>query len=183
MADLLSWGRYPYHPQHPHSVFWADEVAPTLSHIVDIHPTSLPYGMGRSYGDSCLAASNQVIMTQGMDRILAVDWKKGLILAQAGLSFADIIQIALPRGWFLPVTPGTKYVSLGGAVANDVHGKNHHAMGTFGQHVLRVFLYRSDEGMLECSRQIRPDLFAATIGGLGLTGIIVAVEFQITDCP
>ncbi|WP_410209786.1 FAD-binding protein [Aquirhabdus sp.] len=179
MADLLSWGRYPHHPQHPQAVYWADDVAPALSGIVDSHATSLPYGMGRSYGDSCLAASNHVIMTQGMNRILAADWKTGVILAQAGLSFADIIQIALPRGWFLPVTPGTKYVSLGGAVANDVHGKNHHVMGTFGRHVLRLFLYRSDEGMLECSRQIRPNLFAATIGGLGLTGVIVAVEFQL----
>ncbi|AXI04274.1 FAD-binding oxidoreductase [Aquirhabdus parva] len=179
MVELLSWGRYPRQPQHPHAVFWADEISHVLGKIVETNKTSLIYGMGRSYGDSCLAVSNQVVTTQGMDRILAADWETGVIFAQAGLSFAELIQITLPRGWFLPVTPGTKYVSLGGAVANDVHGKNHHVMGTFGRHILRLFLYRSDEGIVECSRHIRSDLFVATIGGLGLSGVIVAVEFQL----
>ncbi|MDE2420818.1 MAG: FAD-binding oxidoreductase [Gammaproteobacteria bacterium] len=179
MADLLSWGRYPYRPQQSHAVFWEMEVPQTLQNIIETAQNTLAYGLGRSYGDSCLAVSNHVVMTQGMDRVLAVDWQTGIILVQAGLSFAAIIEMALPRGWFLPVTPGTKFVTVGGAVANDVHGKNHHVMGTFGQHVRRLFVYRSDEGIVECSRQTRPDLFAATIGGLGLSGIIVAVEFQL----
>jgi FAD/FMN-containing dehydrogenase len=114
-----------------------------------------------------------------MGRVLAVDWNKGVLLAQSGLTLDELIRIALPRGWFLPVTPGTKFVTLGGAVANDVHGKNHNHMGTFGCHISKLMLYRSDEGAVECSTTQRPDLFAATVGGLGLTGVIVTVEIQL----
>ncbi|MDH3360227.1 MAG: FAD-binding oxidoreductase, partial [Desulfobulbaceae bacterium] len=139
----------------------------------------LAFGCGRSYGDSCLSESNHVLSMQSMDRVLAVDWETGVVLAQAGLTLNDLIRIALPRGWFLPVTPGTKFVTLGGAVANDVHGKNHHVMGTFGRHVNRLVMHRSDEGFLECSPRDRAELFAATVGGLGLTGVILAVELQL----
>jgi len=142
---------------------------------------TLAYGMGRSYGDSCLAASDHVVTTAGMDRILAVDWATGILTAQAGLTLDALIRIALPHGWFLPVTPGTRFVTLGGAVANDVHGKNHHLQGTFGCHVRRLVLYRSDEGMVTCSPTERSDLFAATVSGLGLTGIILAVELQLVS--
>lgn len=120
-----------------------------------------------------------MLAMQGMDRILAVNWETGTVLAQAGLTLAELIRIALPHGWFLTVTPGTKFVTLGGAVANDVHGKNHHGMGTFGRHVKHLVMHRSDEGVLRCSRSLRPDLFAATVGGLGLTGVILAVELQL----
>jgi FAD/FMN-containing dehydrogenase len=116
---------------------------------------------------------------QGMNRVLAADWKKGRVIAQSGLTLDELIRIALPRGWFLPVTPGTKFVTLGGAVANDVHGKNHHVTGTFGRHVKRLLIQRSDEGVIDCSLINRPDLFEATVGGLGLTGVILAVEIQL----
>jgi FAD/FMN-containing dehydrogenase len=180
MGQLLSWGRYPRHPQTPHSVHWPEEVPQSLAAIESVgHSTSLAFGCGRSYGDSCLAASGHVLAMQNMDRMLAADWETGVVLAQAGLTLAELIRIALPRGWFLPVTPGTKFVTLGGAVANDVHGKNHHVMGTFGRHVQHLMMYRSDEGVTRCSPSQRPDLFAATVGGLGLTGVILAVELQL----
>ncbi len=180
MNRVLSWGRYPRYPQTPHGVRWQEDVPKALADIVALKAGgALAFGCGRSYGDSCLAASDHVLATRQMDRVLAADWEKGIILAQSGLTLDELIRMALPRGFFLPVTPGTKFVTLGGAVANDIHGKNHHLMGTFGRHVRRLVVYRSDEGIAECSSTIRPGLFAATIGGLGLTGIILAVEVTL----
>jgi FAD/FMN-containing dehydrogenase len=182
MQRLLSWGRYPRAPQSAHPIHWPQDVAKALADIASMERgAALAYGCGRSYGDSCLAESNHVIATQSMDRVLAADWQNGVVRAQAGLTLAELIRMALPRGWFLPVTPGTKFVTLGGAVANDVHGKNHHVRGTFGRHVKHLVIYRGAEGAVECSPTQRPDLFAATIGGLGLTGIVVSVELQLRE--
>ncbi|MGX2030820.1 FAD-binding protein [Methylocaldum gracile] len=186
-TPLLSWGRYPRLPQQPHPVNWASEIASTLAGCTSSENDkrraftggALAYGMGRSYGDSCLAASSNVLSMRSMDRVLVADWTAGVITAQAGMTLDALIRIALPRGWFPPVTPGTRFVTLGGAVANDVHGKNHHVKGTFGCHVRRLVLYRSDEGVVACSPEEHPELFAATVGGLGLTGIIVSVEMQL----
>jgi FAD/FMN-containing dehydrogenase len=180
MVQLLSWGHYPRQPQSPHWVYWPEEVSKALADITSLEQgAALAFGCGRSYGDSCLAESDHVLAMQGLDRILAADWETGIVCAEAGLTLAKLIRIALPRGWFLPVTPGTKFVTLAGAVANDVHGKNHHGMGTFGRHVSRLVMYRSDEGVVECSQTQRPELFAATVGGLGLTGVILGVELQL----
>ena len=180
MSELYSWGRFPYHPQTGHPVYWQEDIAIMQAALrTSGYGSTLAFGCGRSYGDSCLAESSHVISTRGMGRVLAVDWDRGVLLAQSGLTLDELIRIALPRGWFLPVTPGTKFVTLGGAVANDVHGKNHNHMGTFGCHISKLTLYRSDEGAVECSTTQRPDLFAATVGGLGLTGVIVTVEIQL----
>jgi FAD/FMN-containing dehydrogenase len=141
--------------------------------------STLAFGNGRSYGDLCQAASGHVLDMRGLDRFIAADWEKGVVTAEAGVTLGQILDLALPRGWFLPVTPGTKFVTLGGAVANDVHGKNHHVRGTFGLHVKRFGLIRSDRGSLICSMKDNADLFAATVGGLGLTGIISWVELQL----
>lgn len=177
---LLSWGRYPKHPQAAHPVHWAADVDSGVASISALGlGGTLAYGKGRSYGDSCMAESDHVLAMDAMDRVLAVDWQTGRITAQAGLTLDALIRFALPRGWFLPVTPGTKFVTLGGAVANDVHGKNHHAMGTFGRHVRRLTMYRSNEGVVECSAQSNSPLFAATVGGLGLTGVLLSVELQL----
>lgn len=176
---LRCWGRYPYRPQLGHEITWPDELPRALQEAKVDELRTLPFGNGRSYGDSCLAESDRVLWLRGMDRILAADWENGVVRAQAGLLLSELIDYALPRGWFLPVTPGTKYVTVGGAVANDVHGKNHHVMGTFGRHVQRIALYRSDEGVIECGPEERPDLFAATVGGLGLSGVILWVELQL----
>lgn len=178
MALLSSWGRYPDRPQHPHTLYWPDQISPLLQQL-HAHTTTLAFGYGRSYGDVCLAASDHVLTTSAMDRVLSVDWTRGIIRAQAGLSLAALLNIVIPHGWFPSVTPGTQWITLGGAVANDVHGKNHHVQGTFGCHVRGLTLYRSDEGFIECSPNLRPELFQATIGGLGLTGIILDVEIQL----
>lgn len=180
MRKLGSWGRYPPYPQTPCAITWPSEVVSAFSTLrkrgID---STLGYGRGRSYGDSCLALSDQVIAMQGMDRVLGADWQTGVVNVQAGLTLDALIQIALPNGWFLPVTPGTKFVTLGGAVANDVHGKNHHVMGTFGRHVRRIVLYRSDTGICTCSPTENVEMFNATVGGLGLTGIILSVELEL----
>lgn len=176
MAPLTSWGRYPKHPQTGYPVSWPSDLD---SAVIAAGAGTLAFGRGRSYGDSCLASSDHVLAMQGLDRFLSVDWHTGRIVAQAGLTLDTLIRAALPHGWFVPVTPGTKFVTLGGAVANDVHGKNHHVMGTFGRHVSRLLLHRASDGVIECSREANAELFAATIGGLGLTGVILAVELQL----
>jgi FAD/FMN-containing dehydrogenase len=139
----------------------------------------LPYGMGRSLGDSCLNDGNALLMTRGLDRVMAFDAQRGRLIAEAGVTFDAIMRLSIPQGWFLPVTPGTRFVSLGGAVANDVHGKNQHCAGTFGHHVVRFELRRSDGERLLCSAEENADWFRATIGGLGLTGLIEWVEVQL----
>ena len=139
----------------------------------------LPYGAGRSYGDSCLNDGNTLLHTQGLDRFIAFDETTGVLRCEAGVLLADIIEFALPRGWFLPVTPGTRFVTVGGAIANDVHGKNHHRDGSFGHHVARLELLRSDGIRTECGPESNPALFSATVGGLGLTGLITWAEIRL----
>ncbi|MBH0619457.1 FAD-binding oxidoreductase, partial [Salmonella enterica] len=139
----------------------------------------LAHGMGRSYGDVCLNGGGHLLRTGRLDRIVAADWSTGVVRAEAGLTIGNLLSVCVPRGWFVPVTPGTKFVTLGGAVANDVHGKNHHGMGTFGCHVRALGLLRSDGETVEVGPEERPHLFAATVGGLGLTGVIAWVEIQL----
>jgi FAD/FMN-containing dehydrogenase len=140
----------------------------------------IAYGLGRSYGDVPLNDGGRVLRMHRCDRLIAADWERGIIRAEAGAMLGDILKVTVPRGWFLPVTPGTKYVTLGGAIANDVHGKNHESAGTFGCHVTRLALARSSGEMLELSPTENADLFAATVGGLGLTGLILWAEVQLT---
>jgi FAD/FMN-containing dehydrogenase len=177
--SLYSWGRYPSHPQTATACHWRDEIGAVLSRMANRHGTLLPYGNGRSYGDSCLASSDHVLHTRTIDRLVSADWETGLIRAEAGITLDELLRLAIPKGWFLPVTPGTKFVTLGGALANDVHGKNHHVRGTFGCHVPCFGLVRSDRGSVVCSRQENSELYVATIGGLGLTGIVDWLELQL----
>lgn len=135
--------------------------------------------MGRSYGDVCLLNGGTLLGTRGLDRLLSFDAQTGILCCESGVTLAEILQFAVPRGWFLPVTPGTKYVTVGGAIANDIHGKNHHIAGTFGCHVPRFELVRSDGMHLVCTASQNPDWFAATIGGMGLTGLISWAELQL----
>ena len=139
----------------------------------------LAYGNGRSYGDVCLNDGGTLLHTRGLDRYIAFDPASGILRCEAGVLFADILDFAVPRGWFLPVTPGTRFITVGGAIANDVHGKNHHGAGTFGEHLLRFELLRSDGTRIECSPTQHADLYSATIAGLGLTGVIVWAEFRL----
>lgn len=144
-----------------------------------IDASFLPHGMGRSLGDSCLNDGNALLTTTGLDRIIAFDENSGLLVAEAGVTFDAILRHVVPKGWFLPVTPGTRFVSIGGATANDVHGKNHHCASTFGRHVVRFQLRRSDGSRMLCSRDENPQWFRATLGGLGLTGFIEWVEVRL----
>lgn len=178
-ARLWSWGRHPAFPQTPAVVHWRSELAPQFTQTAHRHGTTLAFGSGMSYGDSCLAASDHVLALRPLDRFLQADWQTGVLRAEAGVTLEAILQAAIPHGWFLPVTPGTKYATLGGAIANDVHGKNHHRRGTFGCHVRQFGLLRSDRGAVVCSPQQESALFAATIGGLGLAGIIEWAEIQL----
>lgn len=141
--------------------------------------TLLPYGCGRSYGDTCLNEGNAVLLTRSLDRYIAFDSKTGVLRCEAGVTLDEILTFAVPQGWFLPVTPGTKFVTVGGAIANDVHGKNHHSAGNFGHHVLRFELLRSDGSRRICSPHENGEWFRATIGGLGLTGLVTWAEFKL----
>ena len=148
--------------------------------LPDSGESVLPYGVGRSYGDSCLNDGNTLIRARDLDRLIDFDPASGTLRCEAGVLLAEIVAFALPRGWFLPVTPGTKHVTLGGAIANDVHGKNYHRDGTLGHHVTRLELLRSDGSRTECAPGMHAELFRATVGGLGLTGLITWAELRLT---
>ncbi|MFL6604082.1 MAG: FAD-dependent oxidoreductase [Steroidobacteraceae bacterium] len=145
--------------------------------------TVLPYGNGRSYGDSCLNVGAGLVQTRGLDKFIEFDRNKGVLACEAGVLLADILQLVVPAGWFVPVSPGTCYVTVGGAIANDVHGKNHHGFGTFARHVRRMELLRSDGQRIMCSSSENAEWFAATAGGLGLTGIVTWAELQLRRVP
>ncbi len=139
----------------------------------------LPYGQGRSYGDCCLNDRGVLIDTSRLSRFMTFDSRTGVLRVEAGTTLAEVLDLATPHGWFVPVTPGTKHVSIGGAIANDVHGKNHHVAGTFGCHVRSFELLRSSGKRVVCSATEDEGLFQATIGGLGLTGLILWAELQL----
>jgi len=143
----------------------------------------LAYGNGRSYGDSCQNLHGELVDMRGMNRILAFDVENGVIEAESGALLSDIIAHSAPRGYFPAVVPGTQFVTLGGAIANDVHGKNHHRRGTFGRHILSLSLLRSDGKTYNCSATENPHLFAATVGGMGLTGIVLTAKLRLMSVP
>lgn len=172
-----SWGRYPHVRQSVHRLH--DRAAP----LPAFKGTALPRGNGRSYGDSCLNPDGSLLDATGLDRFIAFDPTTGLLRCEAGVSLDAIIQLALPQGWFLPVTPGTRYATVGGAIANDVHGKNHHRAGSFGHHVRCFELVRSDGSRRVCRSDAEDGWFAATVGGLGLTGVITWAEIRLRRVP
>jgi FAD/FMN-containing dehydrogenase len=173
MTELESWGRYPRAAAEVVSLAWRDE------HLPENRRSLLPYGCGRSYGDACLNDGGVLIETRRLDHLLRFDAANGVLEAESGVTLAVILELVVPRGFFLPVTPGTKFVTLGGAIANDVHGKNHHRSGTFGRHVLSLELSRSDGTRTTCSPDENANLFRATIGGLGLTGLITRATIRL----
>jgi FAD/FMN-containing dehydrogenase len=178
MRVLESWGRYPRvkpGDQRVLPISWRTEPLPMAGPGCSV----LPFGLGRSYGDGCLNRGQALIPTSGLDRFIDFDPASGLLTCEAGVSLDDILRLVVWQGWFLPVTPGTRFVTIGGAIANDVHGKNHHTAGTFGRHVRRFELLRSDGTRRVCSPTENADWFAATIGGLGLTGLITWAEIQL----
>jgi len=177
MANYNSWAYFPTKEQKAVRPSWVDFDFDTKAKSL------LPYGNGRSYGDSCLNGHGIVIDSRSLDRFIVFDTDQGILRCESGVIFADILALIIPQGWFLPVTPGTKYVTLGGAIANDVHGKNHHQDGTLGRYIRCFELMRSDDKRLRCSAGENSELFAATIGGLGLTGFISWAEIQLIKIP
>jgi FAD/FMN-containing dehydrogenase len=141
--------------------------------------TMLARGLGRSYGDSCLNDGGVLLDATRLDHFIELDEAGARLRCEAGVSLAAVLDLIVPRGFFLPVSPGTKFVTVAGAVANDIHGKNHHRAGTFGRHVSRFELLRSDGRRLVCSPEENVELYRATIGGLGLTGLLTWVEFRL----
>jgi FAD/FMN-containing dehydrogenase len=170
-----SWGRYPTFHADLAPLFWTSDFPPKLLPATEM----LPVGAGRSYGDVCLLDGGTLFPTRGLDKFLHFDRVTGVLRCEAGVTLAEILDFAVVRGFFLPVTPGTKYVTVGGAIANDIHGKNHHVAGTFGRHVLSLELIRSDGSCFVCSPSLNADWFAATVGGLGLTGLIARAEIRL----
>jgi decaprenylphospho-beta-D-ribofuranose 2-oxidase len=152
----------------------------------DSRAASLSRGLGRAYGDAALPAAHSagvVMQTTPADRILSFDRETGILRAEAGLSLGELTRLFLDEGWFSPVVPGTRFVTLGGMVAADIHGKNHHVAQTFGHHVRGLAIRAGDGQVYECSRSAHADLFLATIGGMGLTGHILEVEFAMDRVP
>ncbi len=178
-----SWGRFPKISQScVNKLFWSHDA---ISVVSEISGHFLPRGLGRSYGDSCLAKPEDTLLdvTQS-NRIISFDRDRGVLCVEAGISFSEILSVVLKAGWFLPVTPGTKYITVAGALANDIHGKNHVSAGNFGNHVLSFCLLRSDGRVVICSYDDDPHsesgkLFSATVGGMGLTGVILWVKFKL----
>lgn len=175
---IESWGRFPKAEQRSLPLSFRDQADPSR-----LEGPVLAHGMGRSYGDSCLNDGGTLLLTRGLSRFLAFDESTGVLRCEAGVTLAEVLELVVPRGFFLPVTPGTKFVTVGGAIANDVHGKNHHADGTFGRFVRRFELVGSDGVRRICSPTENEGHFRATIGGLGLTGIVTWAEIQLRRVP
>lgn len=174
MVNVESWGRLQASPHELQALHDRSAVAAAIA-----KSSGLPRGMGRSYGDVCLNPGGVLWDGCGLDRFIEFDTESGLLRCEAGVLLRDIQQLAVPRGWMLPVTPGTAYVTVGGAIANDVHGKNHHRQGSFGDHVQSLVLQRTDGEQLQCSRQDNADWLVATLGGLGLTGFVTEACLQL----
>ena len=139
----------------------------------------LPFGNGRSYGDSCLNDQGTLLDSRGRSSILSLDLDTGILRAESGILLLELLDLLKDSSWFVPVVPGTKFVTLGGMIANDIHGKNHGYRGTIGCHVRQFSLLRSDGERLVCAPDQNEELFAATIGGMGLTGYIEWVELSL----
>lgn len=170
---LHGWGRYPVIEAE------ADyfETRTQAAHLMHAGRGGIAYGLGKSYGDSAL--SPNVFMTRRHNKLLAFDADRGVVRCECGVTLAELIDTFLPKGWFLKVTPGTKLITVGGAIASDVHGKNHHSAGCFSESVLSLQLLLADGTVKRCDQQTTPDLFRATCGGMGLTGLILEATLQL----
>jgi FAD/FMN-containing dehydrogenase len=175
--QLSGWGRYPVETCNVYRPESRCQLAAILES--SSQPSLISYGLGRSYGDAPLNAQGGVICDTRLNRFLAFDALSGVLECEAGVSLAEILRYFLPRGFFLPVTPGTKFVTVGGAIAADVHGKNHHQDGTFGNFVLDFKLLTPKGDTLSCSANNNSEVFWATLGGMGLTGVILSARIKL----
>lgn len=170
---IANWGNFPVMESNEQQFSNLKE----LSRIVSNSSSAIARGNGRCYGDASLG--EVTISTLRYNKILSFDKTGGILECQSGVTLDQILEVIVPAGWFLPVTPGTKFVTLGGVVASDVHGKNHHVDGSFSRHVIELTLMVSSGEVIRCSRDQHPDLFEATCGGMGLTGVIISVKFTL----
>lgn len=177
LRPLAGWGRYPVQDCAVQHIETARRARDCVA-AEDIG-TVVARGLGRSYGDSALNVGGIVADVSAMNCFRDFDEATGLLACEAGVSLAQIIECFLPRGWFLPTTPGTKYVTVGGAIAADIHGKNHHRVGSFGEFVDEFELLTASGQAVRCARNENPDLFFATLGGMGLTGIILWARIRL----
>jgi decaprenylphospho-beta-D-ribofuranose 2-oxidase len=173
-TNLFGWGRYPVRE----CSVWQPTTATTLHETLTSLKSSIARGNGRSYGDASMNPDATIDMRR-LDRFISLDEATGTLVCEAGVLLSDIVAALVPRGWFPPVTPGTRMVTIGGMIASDVHGKNHHAAGSFCDHVDWFDLDLGDGRVERCSPSQNTDLFAATCGGMGLTGIIVRASFRM----
>lgn len=176
MVVISSWGRL---SSEEHEIVALSDRNQIQATLTEATLTGLAHGMGRSYGDVCLNPKGTLWITTGLDHFIAFNERTGRLVCEAGVLLRDIQRLVIPRGWILPVTPGTQLVTVGGAIANDVHGKNHHVRGSFGDHVQSLTLIRTDGEVIQCGPNERVDWFAATVGGMGLTGVITQAEIQL----
>ena len=174
---LAGWGNLPVESCHVTVPASVGELRRVISD--DEISTQICRGLGRSYGDAAINRDGGVIINTRFDRLLDFDNDTGTLHCESGVPLSEIIKIFLPRGWFLPTTPGTKHITIGGAIAADVHGKNHHRDGSFGDFVLELRLLLASGDELRCSPAEHADVFWATIGGMGLTGIILDARIQL----
>ena len=170
---ISGWGNYP----RQESQCMTPSTTALLRKAVNLEGSLIARGMGRSYGDS--ANASKVLQTMCIDHFIEFDNITGKFKAEAGITLIEILRVVMPKGWFLPVTPGSSYVTLGGAIASDVHGKNHHIAGTFGQHVTSLNLVLGTGEIITASKNENADLFHATCGGMGLTGVIISATIQL----
>jgi FAD/FMN-containing dehydrogenase len=173
--DITNWGKYPVKEANEF-VFDSES---HLKKVIESSPESpfIARGAGRCYGDASLGEN--IVSTLHYTNILEFDTVRGEIFCEAGVSLEELLEVIIPKGFFLPVTPGTKFITVGGAVASDIHGKNHHSDGAFSAHVVSMDVYCADGKIYRTSRTEYPDLFEATCGGMGLTGIILRVRFGL----
>ncbi|MFL5786924.1 MAG: FAD-dependent oxidoreductase [Flavisolibacter sp.] len=171
--QITNWGNYP--------VIEAEEISFSfdgqLEKMLPGKKNFIARGNGRCYGDASL--SKTTINTLKYDKILSFDTINGILECQSGITLDQVLDVVVPKGWFLPVTPGTKYITVGGAVASDVHGKNHHVDGSFSRHVIEMDIVLANGDKITCSPELNADLFWATCGGMGLTGVITRVKFDL----
>lgn len=170
---IANWGNFPVVESDERQFSFKSE----LENIVRNASQFIPRGNGRCYGDASLA--DETITTLKYDKIISFDTINGIFECESGLMLDSVLEVIVPKGWFLPVTPGTKFITVGGAVGSDVHGKNHHVDGAFSNHVIDMDVMLADGTSLTCSKSSYSDLFDATCGGMGLTGIVTRVKFRL----
>ncbi|MFA0963184.1 FAD-binding protein [Roseivirga sp. BDSF3-8] len=174
LQEVSNWGNY---PKMEAEVKTFSEVSEAEAYLSGTKVPVIPRGNGRCYGDASL--EEHILSTLRYDKLLEFDREQGILECQSGITLDQVLEVVVPSGWFVPVTPGTKFITVGGAIASDVHGKNHHAEGCFADHVLEMDVLTGTGELITCGPSFQQELFEATRGGMGLTGLITRVHFKL----